>query len=236
MNIFERLSEWKRLINAALALLELPRARLHFYSHNAPSKIRAIFNQLNKPHARIPMIKNKTMGIALIDLSNFNGPEEYIATVKKRDFADYHARIATKRGYTVRRINRNDHIHEIFDINTSSESRQGRPMDQQYLTLQTNYDDSAPMQCYGVFNSEGTLCAYCRFGVYGDFAATDCLLGYKNNDGIMYLLLVEIVCSMITEGKLKYFMYDTFLGAQPGLQSFKRRIGFQPYRVSYAID
>ena len=236
MNVSERVNEWQRLFKAALALLELPRARLHFYSHNAPSKIRAIFTQFNKPHARIPMIKNKTLGIALIDLSNFNGPEEYIATVKKRDFAGYHARVAKKRGYTVRRIDRNHHIQEIFAINTSSDSRQGRPMDPQYQTLQTTYDDSAPMQCYGVFNAQGQLCAYCRLGVYGDFAATDCLLGYKNNDGIMYLLLLEIVCAMITEGKLKYFMYDTFLGAQPGLQSFKKRIGFQPYRVSYAID
>jgi hypothetical protein len=31
-------------------------------------------------------------------------------------------------------------------------------------------------------------------------------------------------------------MYEIFLGAKPGLHSFKWRIGFRPYRVSYAID
>ncbi len=30
-------------------------------------------------------------------------------------------------------------------------------------------------------------------------------------------------------------MYDTYVGAHPGLQSFKKRIGFEPYRVSYSI-
>jgi hypothetical protein len=236
MPVSERWNEFKRLFRAALALLELPRARLHFYSAIAPGKIRQIFKQFNKPHARIPMIKNKTLGIALIDLSNFNSPEDYIATVKKRDFAAYHARHARKRGYTVRRINRNEHAHDIHDIHLSSETRQGRPMDSDYLVMQTDFDESEPMQCFGVFNSDGKLCGYCRFGIYGDFAATDRLIGIKSSDGIMYLLLLDIICALIQEKNLKYFMYDTFLGAQPGLQSFKRRVGFQPYRVSYAID
>lgn len=46
---------------------------------------------------------------------------------------------------------------------------------------------------------------------------------------------MEIICSLFHKPPLDFFMYDTFLGARPGLRSFKRRIGFQPYRVSYAI-
>lgn len=76
---------------------------------------------------------------------------------------------------------------------------------------------------------------YCCFSIFGNFAATDRLLGIKTTDGIMYLLLLEIICKLIDKSQLDFFMYDTFLGAQPGLHSFKRRIGFQPYRVSYAI-
>ncbi len=51
----------------------------------------------------------------------------------------------------------------------------------------------------------------------------------------MYLLLVDIICLLIKENQVEYFMYDTFLGAQPGLRHFKQRIGFAPYRVSYSI-
>jgi hypothetical protein len=52
----------------------------------------------------------------------------------------------------------------------------------------------------------------------------------------MYLLLLEIICQCIGEGDLDYFMYDSFFGVRPGLRSFKRRLGFPPYRVRYSLD
>lgn len=235
MIICDALREARRLFRAALILIRLPKVRLQFHSCISPSKIKAIYALFNRRHARIPLIKNKTMGIALIDLSNFKNGTEYIATVKKKDYAGHHGKQARKRGYSVRRINRNDYIDDIFRINTSATMRQGRPMDPQYLTLQTHYDDDAPMRCYGVFNGENRLMGYCSFGVYGNFAATDRVLGVKNGDGMMYLLLLEIICSLIDEGAVHYLMYDTFLGAKEGLKSFKRRVGFRPYRVSYSI-
>jgi hypothetical protein len=236
MNVFERWHQVVRLGRAVLMLPSLPRAQLHFYSHISPNKIHATHALFNRPHARFPLIKNKTMGIALIDLSNFNSPKDYLATVKRKDYAGHHAKQAIKRGYSVRRINRNNHIDEIYQINRSATVRQGRPMEKHYLILQSEYDESAPIQCFGVFNAKDELCGYCTFGIYGNFAATDRVLGYKNNEGSMYLLFSEIIGTLIIYGNLKYFMYDTYLGAKPGLQSFKRRIGFQPYRVSYAID
>jgi hypothetical protein len=51
----------------------------------------------------------------------------------------------------------------------------------------------------------------------------------------MYLLLLEIICRLIEEREVDYFMYDTFLGAQPGLRDFKRRVGFRPYRARYEL-
>ncbi|QYF93518.1 hypothetical protein KY495_23155 [Massilia sp. PAMC28688] len=235
MTVFDRLREYRRLARVACSLLTLPRARLRFDTAIAPTKIRSQYELFNRPHARFPLMKNKTMGIALIDLSNFKNSSEYLATVKKKDYAGHHARQARKRGYTVRRINRNDHVAEIFRINTSSENRQGRPMDLPYLTLQTEYEEGPPMQSYGVFNAEGLLTGYCCLGMYGNFAATDRLIGLKTPDGAMYLLLVEIICTLIDRGQVDYFMYDTFLGAQPGLKSFKHRIGFQPFRVKYSL-
>jgi hypothetical protein len=236
MKIFEALREIQRLFAIGVGLLGLPTARLVFYTCISPDKIKAVYQLFNRPHPRFPLIRNKTLGIALIDLSNFNSAGDYVATVKKKDFAGHQGRQAAKRGYRVRRIDRNDHIAEIYRINTSADARQGRPMDEKYRRLETRYDDSAPLQSYGVFNADGILMGYCCFGIYGNFAATDRLLGMKTADGIMYLLLLEIVCTLIDQSPLDYFMYDTFLGAQPGLRSFKRRIGFQPYRVHYTIE
>jgi hypothetical protein len=224
-----------RLIALGMAALRCPRARLIFRTDRAAPKIRATYAVFNRRHARLPLIRNKTMGIALINLRQFGSAADYLATVKKKDLAGHHSRQARQRGYSVRRIDRNAHIAEIFRIHRSSATRQGRPMDQRYLQLETRYDDSEPLQVLGVFNADNILMGYCCFGIYGNFAATDRLLGIKNGDGIMYLLLLEIICSLIDQSQLDYFMYDTFLGAQPGLRSFKQRIGFQPYRVSYAL-
>lgn len=236
MTLTESWCNIQRLSRIAWALMQCPTARLHFDSLIAPRKIRAVHAMFTRPHARFPLIKNKTMGIALIDLRKFNSAADYLATVKRKDFAGHQARQARKRGYSVRPINRNDYIDAIYRIHMSAEARQGRPMDQAYRIRQTHYDEGAPLRCYGVFRRDGTLAGYCSFGMYGNFAATDRLLGYKNNDGAMYLLLLEIVCALIQHSTVQYFMYDTFLGAQEGLQSFKRRIGFQPYRVSYTIQ
>lgn len=236
MSISESAKHYVWLAKSAFALLKLPKAQLEFYSCISPCQINAIYKNFTRRHPRYPLIKNKTMGIALIDLSNFKNSAEYLATVKKKDYAAYHGKIARRRGYSVKRINRNDFVHEIYEIHTSLDSRQGRPMDSPYLTLQTVYDEAPPFQCYGVFNREGRLMGYCSFGQFGNFAATERILGHKNNDGFMYLLMLEIVCRLIDHGALRFFMYDTFMGAQPGLKNFKKRIGFQPYRVSYTLN
>ena len=54
-------------------------------------------------------------------------------------------------------------------------------------------------------------------------------------DGVMYLLLADIACRLIDEHRYNYLMYDTYLGALPGLREFKRELGFAPYRIRYAI-
>ena len=108
-------------------------------------------------------------------------------------------------------------------------------MDPAYLEKPESYDSKPNFRYFGVINQTGVLVAYCNVATYGNFAATDRLLGYKNNDGTMYLLLVEIICRLIDDSQVQYFMYDTFLGAQDGLRNFKRRLGFQPYRIRYSL-
>jgi hypothetical protein len=62
------------------------------------------------------------------------------------------------------------------------------------------------------------------------------MMGIRNNDGIMHLLLSEAICRLIDGGKVRYVMYDTFFGAQPGLRNFKTILGFRPYRASYSLQ
>jgi hypothetical protein len=108
-------------------------------------------------------------------------------------------------------------------------------MDQSYVVKKNAYENPPHFECHGVFDAQDRLVAYCSMGRYGNFVATDQLMGYKNQDGIMYLLLLKIICRLIEEHEVDYFMYDTFLGAQPGLRDFKRRVGFRPYRARYEL-
>jgi hypothetical protein len=182
------------------------------------------------------VIPNKAMGIALIDLGALGNRDAYLATVRKKDHAAQQARRARARGHRLAEIDRNAFVDDIHQINISAEIRQGRPMDEAYRRKKYKYENHSHFKYFGVLNKEGRLVAYCSIAICGNFAATDQLLGYKNNEGIMYFLLVEITIRLIDEGKLRYFMYDTFLGAQPGLRNFKKRCGFRPYRVLYSMS
>lgn len=220
----------------ALQLARLPVARLRFEQQRNPEGIRSAHALFTRPHPRYKVFGNKTMGIALIDLAAFGGhPGGYLHSVRRSGHAGPQSRKALGRGYYLRRIDRNEHIDEIHAIHTSCEARQGRPMDAAYRVRKTAYADAPHFECHGVFDAEHRLVAYCSMGRYGNFVATDQLMGYKNQDGIMYLLLLKIICSLIEEGEVDYFMYDTFLGAQPGLRDFKRRVGFKPYRARYEL-
>jgi hypothetical protein len=70
---------------------------------------------------------------------------------------------------------------------------------------------------------------------YMALASADELVAYKNRDGVMYLMLTGIVCQLIEESGIDYFMYDSFLDAKAGQRKFKRRLGFRPYRVRYDL-
>ena len=229
------ISDTLRMLRLAADIVRLPLARLHFSTALNPALVRRTYAMFTKPHPRYRVVRNKSLGIALIDLRAFGSGDDYLRSLQQKDYAGYHSKRARTRGYTVAEIDRNDYIDDIHSINTSADERQGRPMDPVYATRTERYDPLDGLRHYGVLDKDGRLVAYGDVGVYGNFAATDRLLGYKNNDGVMYLLLADIACRLIDDGQLAYLMYDTYLGAQPGLRNFKRKLGFQPYRIHYSI-
>ncbi|USX24834.1 hypothetical protein NHH73_19725 [Oxalobacteraceae bacterium OTU3CINTB1] len=235
MNISDHIARLREMSRLAADIVRLPRARLRFDTALNPELVRRTHRLFTQPHPRYRLVRNKSLGVALIDLRAYDSGEAYLHALRRRDYAGYHSRRARERGYTVAEIDRNDYIDDIHSINTSADERQGRPMDPAYATRTTCYDPADGLCHYGVLDKDGRLVAYGDVGIYGDFAATDRLLGYKNNDGVMYLLLADIACRLIDDGRLNYLMYDTYLGALPGLRNFKKKLGFQPYRIRYSI-
>ena len=216
-------------------IARLPVVRLQFRLELNPQDVAKMHQYFTKPHPKYKIFRNKSMGAALVNLSQFHNREEYLDSLKGTYSALRHARKAKNKGYIVTEIDRNDYIDDIYEINTSTKTRQGLPMDADYLVKKYHYPNDPNFKYFGALNPSGKLMAYGDLGLYGNFAAFNRIIGVRNNDGIMHLLVAEIVCRMIESGNYQYLMYDTYFGASPGLKTFKEMLGFQPYRAKYSI-
>lgn len=233
LTLTERIASLYRL---SVDLVRLPVAHLHFRTPPDPDNIRSIYRYFTQPHPRYRIFQNKSLGAALIDLRRFETAEKFSDFLRSRGRAMTERRRALARGHELRPIDRNQLVDEIHQINISTPIRQGRPMTPTYLDKQSHYQDLPHFRYYGVFDIDKRLIAYCNLGLLGNFAVIDRVLGLRTTGGAMYLLLTEIVLRLIEEKNLDYLMYDTLFGARPGLRDFKRKLGFQPYRVRYTIE
>ena len=230
-------SKLSRIFDLAIDIARLPVATLEFRLNMNPDDVRRMHAHCTKPHPKYKVFQNKSLGAALVDLKRFSDRDEYLGNIKGgRNSAEHHAKKAKSRGYIVAEIDRNDYVDDIHAINTSLDSRQGRPMDETYRRKVEHYPREKNYKYFGVINSAGKLMAYSNIGSYGNFVAFDQLLGVRNNDGMMHLMLAEVISQMIESRSYSYLMYDTYFGASPGLQSFKKMLGFEPYRVKYSIQ
>lgn len=193
------------------------------------------FKFYNQLHPKYKIIKRKTLGVCLVDLRAFESHEEYLKTINGKNSAAYYARKAQKRGYSFQQINRNDFIDQIYEINTSAEIRQGIPMLREFTNKVEHFPDERHYRYYGVLDKEGILRSYCWSVVSGQVMIVDTLLGHKKflNDGIMYLLLTNIVKESMKIRNVTHLMYDMYFGGQKGLKMFKTKLGFQPYHVKW---
>jgi len=229
-------SKLSQLFNLALDISRLPVAHLEFRLDLNPDAVRRMHTHFTKPHPTYKIFQNKSLGAALVDLTRFAGSDEYMANVKGRNSAGYYARKARSRGYEVIEIDKNHFVEDIHAINTSLDQRQGRPMPAAYRQQQTQFHREKNYKYFGVLNGAGKLAAYSDVGLFGNFVAFDRLLGLRNNDGAMHLMVTEIICRMIDGQAYGYLMYDTFFGASPGLRTFKTMLGFEPYRAKYSLQ
>lgn len=222
------------LLHAAHEITRLPVATLDFDMHYHPDDVRETYRRFTQPHPKYKLFGHKQLGVALIDLRQLDGASSYPGAA-----AACYVNKARKRGYRLARIDRNAHIDAIHAINTSLPCRQGRPMDGRYQHKQSCYEALGHYRYFGVFDKREQLVAYCNLGRYGNFAAFAQLLGYRNNDGVMHMMVADIV-SLLRQERLSgggpdYLMYDTFFGALPGLRQFKTMLGFAPFRVRYTL-
>lgn len=190
-------------------------------------------------HPKFFIFQRKTLGVALIALKNLS-IENYLVSINGKNSAAYYSRKAGKRGYIFQEINPNDHLDDLYTINTSKSYRQGRAMDQAYVKIIDEVKMDSRYKYYGVFNTEKRLVAYAYVPLLGEVATINTILGHGEylNDGIMYFLVTNILeelLNMDAERRPQYLMYDMWFGASPGLRQFKCKCGFRPYWVRWTI-
>lgn len=228
-------SKLSQLFELGRTVIGLPSARLEFRRDLNPDDVTRMHRHFTKPHPRYLVFQNKSLGTALIDLSRFASHDAYMETVKGGNSAAALTIRARKKGYRVVEIDRNDYIEHIDEINNSVEERQGRAMDSHYRDKVTHFPKEKNYTYLGVLNPAGKLVSYINLGLYGNFVAIDRVIGLRNNDGVMHLMMTEAVARLIGERTVRYLMYDTCFGASPGLLKFKTMLGFAPYRVKFTI-
>jgi hypothetical protein len=231
--------ELVKIIKTINNILKLKIIKVKFkgYDDITIDSYKSMYNHFTKRH-RLKVIQNKSIGIALIDIKLYKDFDEYYSAINGKNSAAYYSRKCLKREYTFCEINRNDYIDDIYEINTSSKERQGREMSKDYLTKVEQYDDLPNFKYFGIKDSNGKLVSYCNIGFYGEFVSINTLLGHNKflNDGIMYLMMVELfklIFNDYSEKGYNYIMYDTFFGATEGLKKFKNKLKFIPYKVKW---
>jgi hypothetical protein len=229
------MTTFSHIYDTVKQIIRLPVATLSFRGDIDPVHIKATYQYYTKWHPRYKLIRHKTLGAALIDFQEIDTIEKYLTLVKGKNGGAHHAKRARARGYVFSEIDRNAHVDSIHRINTSSASRQGRPMDAAYQKKIYHFDSLPHFRYFGIINEKGELVAYANVGLFGNFCGFGQLIGFRNNEGIMHFLLLEIVSSLIEQRQVRYVMYDTFFGALPGLRLFKTMLGFRPYRAKYVL-
>jgi len=229
----------KKIVTTINELYRLPKVKIKFcnFSELTKAKYKITYDYFTKPH-RLKLFKNKTLGVALIDLNLYTHFDIYYKSINGKNSAAYYARKAIKRGYKLIEIDRNNYIDDIYAINTSADIRQGQKMSSGYLKRVKLYENEDNFKYFGIVNEDNKLLAYCNIGFYGEFSLVVSLLGHKEylNDGIMYLMMIETNKIMFEEYKeqgYNYIMYDTFFGASSGLKKFKNKLGYKPYKVKW---
>jgi hypothetical protein len=165
--------------------------------------------------------------------------EEYLAGAAGA-YTRRKLRRAARDGYRFAEIDPNDHLDDIFAINTSLKERQGREMDEAYRNRPEPWPPprhGCPRHrevWYGVLKDR--LVAYTWVYQVGEMCLFNRILGHGAHldSGIMYTLVAGSIADLMPAG-LRYAMYERHTSGSEGLRYFKEKLGFRSYWVDWQL-
>jgi len=183
-----------------------------------------------KKRTRLDLQINKTdclLWYPIAFLQVPNNYEEYLQQVERETRRTI--RVAQREGYEFHEFDWDAHLDDIYDINTSKETRQGEPMRGWYRNpVQPRHHSSEELRYkkyLGGFK-DGKLCAYFHFYLCGNIAVGKHYLGHAQHlkNGIMNGLMAFTVQECIKLSNLKWIIYGDWQRTG-SLRLFKRHLG-----------
>jgi hypothetical protein len=227
-------SRFERFVARSLEIVRAPRVTIEVYGDE---EARAIYRSFTARHRRFKVTGAKRWGVALIRLPDSFA--EYLGGGSKT-LLRRKRRLADSNGFRYATLRPLDYLDDIMAINRSASTRQGRPMPASYLDSNlVRRSLESLSQIHGILDRSGRLRAYAVIPDIGDAIVFGRLLGHADDVelGVMYLLVSEVIRQAVearaSNGTPIWAMYDTLWGALPGLAHFKRRLGFEPYVVTW---
>lgn len=159
--------------------------------------------------------------------------EEYLKGVERE--TRRLIRLAEKNGYEFKAFAWNDHIDDIFKINTSKEIRQSEPMRGWYQeSVQPRNHSEVELRYrkyYGVFKNE-ILYGYFHFNICGDLAIGKHFIGHADHlkYGIMNGLISSVVREYANNSQICWLNYGGWQ-RKGSLNAFKQHAGFEGYAI-----
>ncbi len=220
-------------------ILKLPKVKIEIIDRDSTLEIKNLYKYFTKRHPKYKIFKNKTIGVMLFEIPRT--VEEYESQVSGKNSVKYYSNRCRKLGYHTDYFIKNEHLDEMYEINTSAPVRQGRNMSKSYLEKVPKEEPCDAVSYFGVFTEENKLVGYIRLNCTPNLYVVSRILGHSEylKDNIMYLAMHDLVVSLIEKNnKIKdttptYLMYDTYFGAKDGLKLYKKRNAFKPYKVRW---
>ena len=197
------------------------------------------YQDATRRHAKLPILPALKYGVATNVLpATFEG---YFRALGKT--ARQNIRKAQRCGYEVVRINYNDHLDQIAEINRSAPVRQG-PMPEVFLSRKPEPIPDPPSRTnvhdyvyFAVFKN-GRLAAYGGCLVAGEAMIITIIYGHADHlkDGVVPLLLSGMAAESYNRfPHVRYFIYDKYFGGSDNIRRFKRKFGFLPHTVHWML-
>ena len=173
---------------------------------------------------------------AVLDLAAFTGAEDYFSKALNATARNRY-RYSVNAGYVSKRITwhqRNAHLPDIFEINTSAPMRQGKPMSETYQRQPVPVAENSNSCCehsadfYACFKNE-KMVAYISMNYSGNLCAASQILGHAQHlkNEVMLNLWVAFVNDCMARG-FTHIVYSRWKDGTDGLKYWKHSVGMVP--------